>query len=71
MMLNLIWFHRLLIACGILFCASFAVYELKLHLDAGGSGRLVLAIVFAILAVALSWYLRNLNRFLKLPTDRP
>jgi hypothetical protein len=65
-MLNLIWFHRLLIGCGVLFCASFAVYEFKHHLDVGGTGKLVLSIVFAVLAVALFWYLRNLKRFLKL-----
>jgi hypothetical protein len=65
-MLSLIWFHRLLIACGTIFCASFAAYQLKLYLDQGGVGKLVLSIVFVILAGGLFWYLRNLRRFLRL-----
>jgi hypothetical protein len=70
MMLNLIWFHRVLIACGAIFCASFGAYEFALFMRVGGAGKLVLAIVFAILSVLLFWYLRNLKRFLKLPGPR-
>ena len=69
-MLSLIWFHRLLIACGAIFCASFAAWEVAYFSREGGVSRLILAIVFAILAVLLLWYLRNLQRFLKLPADR-
>jgi hypothetical protein len=67
MIVNLIWFHRLLIACGTIFCASFAAYEFALFMREGGTGKLILAIVFAVLSVLLFWYLRNLRRFLKLP----
>jgi spore maturation protein SpmA len=69
-MLNLIWFHRFLIACGTIFCTGFAGWQVKSYRSVGGTDHLALAIVFAVLAVALFWYLRNLNRFLKLPTDR-
>lgn len=66
-MLSLIWFHRFLIVCGTIFCASFAAYQFKIYVDQGGAGKLVLSVVFMILAVALFWYLRNLRRFLRLP----
>ena len=65
-MLNLIWFHRVLIGCGVIFCGSFAVYEFMRFQDSGGSAKIVLAVIFAGLAVALFWYLRNLDRFLNL-----
>jgi hypothetical protein len=63
-LLNLIWFHRVLIVCAVIFCASFAVYEFMRYQGAGGMAKLILAIVFAIFAIALSWYLKNLDRFL-------
>lgn len=66
-MLNLILFHRLLIACAILFCAMFAVWEFVYYRRDGDTLRLVLAILFALLTVALGWYLRHLARVLKLP----
>jgi ABC-type maltose transport system permease subunit len=68
--LNLIWFHRLLIACAVLFCASFAAFEFSRYRADGGAAKLVLALIFAVLAVALFWYVRNLRRFLKLPEER-
>jgi hypothetical protein len=68
-MLNLIWFHRLLIATAIIFCATFAAWELGAYTHSGGTSRLILAVVFALLAVALAWYLKRLARILKLPTD--
>jgi membrane protein implicated in regulation of membrane protease activity len=69
-MLNLILFHRLLIATAIVFCAMFSAWELGAYFRAGGTSRLVMAIVFAILTVALSWYLKRLARVLNLPSDR-
>ncbi len=69
-MLNLIWFHRVLIGCAVIFCGSFGAYEFLRYRDVGGGAKLVLALVFAVLAVALFWYLRNLDRFLNLPNRR-
>jgi membrane protein implicated in regulation of membrane protease activity len=69
-MLNLILFHRLLIATGIVFCAVFAAWEFGAYTRAGGAKSLILAIVFALLAVALSWYLKRLARVLNLPDNR-
>jgi hypothetical protein len=69
-MINLIWFHRFLIAAAIIFCASFAAWEMGSYTRSGGTGRLVLAIVFALLAVALAWYLKRLARILNLPQDK-
>jgi hypothetical protein len=54
-----------LIGCAVIFCASFGVWEFMRFQEAGGMAKLVLAIVFAIFAIALLWYLRNLDRFLK------
>ena len=69
-MLNLILFHRLLIATGIVFCATFAAWEFGSYTRSGGTGKLIIAIVFAILAVLLSWYLKRLARVLNLPGNR-
>jgi membrane protein implicated in regulation of membrane protease activity len=69
-MLNLILFHRLLIAAGIIFCLTFAAYQLGQYVHAGGTSQLVLAIVFALLGIALAWYLKRLARVLNLPSDR-
>jgi len=62
--MSLVAFHRLLISAAIVFCAGFAGWEVKRFAAAGGSGALVLAAVFAILAVLLVLYLRRLNRIL-------
>jgi hypothetical protein len=68
--LNLIFFHRLLIACAIVFCAAFAVWEFVYYRRDGDGLRLALAVLFGILAVALGWYLRHLARVLKLKPPR-
>ena len=60
----MIGFHRFLIATAIIFCAGFAVWAFAAFRSAGGSTALVLAIVFAVAAAALSYYLKNLRRFL-------
>ena len=57
-------FHRVLIATGIVFCAGFALWALGRYLAWGSSGMLALTITFAVFAVALSYYLRHLKRFL-------
>ena len=57
-------FHRLLIATAILFCAGFAIWALGQYLALQRPGMLALTVIFAILAVALAYYLSNLKRFL-------
>ena len=57
-------FHRVLITSAIVFCGGFALWALGHYLASKSSGMMVLTIVFAILAVALTYYLRNLKRFL-------
>ena len=57
-------FHRFLIGTAILFCAGFAVWALAAFRAGGGAGPLVLSVAFAIAAAALSYYLKNLRRFL-------
>jgi hypothetical protein len=65
---NLISFHRFLIACAIFFCAGFAGWELhRYYGNPKGSGTLALAIVFGALAAALAVYLVRLNAFLGHP----
>lgn len=50
-------FHKLLIATGVLFCAGFAAWS-------AWRGDMVLGVGFALLALALGYYLSNLKRFL-------
>ncbi len=57
-------FHRLLIGTAILFCVGFAAWAFAAYRATGGGLQLVLAVLFAIAAVALGYYLKNLNRFL-------
>ena len=57
-------FHRLLISAGIVFCAGFALWALGRYITAKHMSMLFLAVVFALLALALGYYLRNLRRFL-------
>jgi len=62
--MTLIAFHRMLITAAILFCGGFAVWEYQAYSSGGSSSGLVLAIVFAIFAGGLTYYLINLQRFL-------
>lgn len=50
-------FHKLLISCGVLFCAGFAAWALW-------RGSPLLGLGFAALALALAYYLRHLKRFI-------
>lgn len=58
-------FHRLLIGTAILFCAGFAAWALRAYGETRSSGSLVIGVVFALAAVALAYYLKNLRRFLR------
>lgn len=60
----MISFHRFLIGTAILFCASFALWAFAAYRAGGGALHLALAIIFAVAGVALTYYLKNLNRFL-------
>jgi len=57
-------FHRLLISTAIAFCAGFAGWAAWSYRESGDALTLVMALAFAIAAVALTYYLRHLNRFL-------
>ena len=57
-------FHRLLIATAIVFCAGFAVWSAWDYRASPSVGTLAVSVTFAAAAVALSYYLRHLNRFL-------
>jgi hypothetical protein len=61
----MIFFHRFLIATAILFSIGFAVWAFARFRSAGGATPLALAIGFAVIAIALIVYLKNLNRFLR------
>lgn len=60
----MIIFHRFLIGTAILFCAFFACWAFVAFREAGGNGTLVLSVAFAVATILLSYYLKNLNRFL-------
>ncbi|HEX7117734.1 MAG TPA: hypothetical protein VF212_03050 [Longimicrobiales bacterium] len=64
--MSLIPFHKGLISTGIVFCAGFAVWAYLGYRRDGGLATLLLAATFALLAVGLAVYLRNLRRFLGL-----
>jgi hypothetical protein len=57
-------FHRLLISTAIVFCVGFAVWSGWDYRESRSVGTLAVAVVFAIAAVALTYYLRHLKRFL-------
>ena len=60
----MIAFHRFLIGTAIVFCAVFAVWSIVAFRSSGGALPLVLGAVFALAAAGLSYYLKNLRRFL-------
>lgn len=62
----MIIFHRFLIVTAILFCAGFSAWTIAGWQDGtGGRGTLALGVAFAVAAIALVVYLRNLKRFLR------
>ncbi len=60
----MITFHRFLIATAIVFCLGLAVWMVAAYAADGPAVMLVLGISFGIAAVGLSYYLKNLDRFL-------
>ena len=64
MHLSIIAFHRVLITAAIAFCAFFSAWEFGHYGRDGDGSRVVLALVFAVLAIALGVYLALLDRFL-------
>ena len=60
----MIIFHRFLIGTAIVFCAGFARWSLMAYRTSGEALQLSMAIAFAVAAIALSYYLKNLRRFL-------
>lgn len=62
--MSIIGFHRVLIACAILFCALFGGWSGLAWARDGGGVDLALAIIFLVAAAALGWYLTHLSRFL-------
>ena len=60
----MIAFHRVLIATAIAFCAGMTLWGLAEWRADGGAGSVAMASGFALAGVLLSYYLRNLRRFL-------
>jgi hypothetical protein len=50
-------FHKLLITCGVVFCAGFAAWSVW-------RGSVIVGIGFAGLGLVLAYYLRHLKRFI-------
>ena len=57
-------FHRLLISTAIVFCAFFALWSGWDYHQSRSIGTLAVAVTFVAATVALTYYLRNLKRFL-------
>jgi hypothetical protein len=66
--MSLIAFHKFLIATAIVFCFVFAIRQLSEFKASGDGLSLLTAIAFGIASAALTFYLRHLQRVLKLPT---
>ena len=64
--MSLLYFHRFLIACAIVFCAGFSFYELQAFQSGGGALALAVSAGFALAAITLAIYLRSLIKFLGL-----
>lgn len=62
--MSLVSFHRFLIVTAILFCGGFAAWEYTQFSRSSATGSLVVAAVFAVLAVGLGVYLARLDDFL-------
>ena len=60
----MIAFHRFLIGTAIVFCAGFSVWALLAFRANGGAVPPVLGVTLALCTLALSYYLKNLRRFL-------
>ncbi len=60
----MIIFHRFLIGTAILFSAGFAIWSFASFQERGGGLLLFLGVFFAGATLALSYYLKNLKRFL-------
>lgn len=65
--MDLIWFHRVLIAAAIAFFGCFGIWELALYRAGGSTTDLLLGVGSLTAAVLLAVYLRRLRRILKLP----
>ena len=58
-------FHRFLIGTAILFCLGFAAWTGVAYRASGATSDLAFTVVFAVLGIALGYYLKNLQRFLR------
>jgi hypothetical protein len=65
--MDLIWFHRVLIAAAILFFGAFGLWELALYRAGGSAANLLLGVGSLTATALLAVYLRRLRRILKLP----
>lgn len=64
--MSLLSFHRVLILVAIAFCLGFSGWEIRTAMRDGALGALILAVVFAVLAAALTVYLVRLRSILHL-----
>ncbi|MCK5449104.1 MAG: hypothetical protein KAJ43_13215 [Gemmatimonadetes bacterium] len=62
--MSIVAFHRVLITAAIAFCAFFSAWEFGQYRRDGDGSGVVLALVFAVLAVGFGIYLALLDRFL-------
>ncbi len=60
----MIAFHRVLISTAILFCFGFGIWMFNTYLETDGLPQLILGLSFTAAALGLTYYLKNLSRFL-------
>lgn len=63
--MSLINFHRFLISAAILFCLGYAGFEVVAFQRTAQAGSLLIALLFALLAIGLMFYLWRLPDFLR------
>ena len=64
--MNLVTFHRVLIATAIVFCAGYGVWEIVGYRRGTGTAHLLIGLAALAAAALLLFYLRRLRRFLNL-----
>jgi hypothetical protein len=68
--MSLIAFHKFLISTAIVFSLGFAFRQVSEFQVTGDGWTLIAALAFGAVAVAMVFYLKHLNDFLRIPSPR-
>jgi hypothetical protein len=68
---TLLTLHRILITTLIAFCVFFGWQEASAYRNEGSVVALLIAVASGVVAVAASWYLANLRRYVRVAPRSP